>query len=95
MVDSVTRELLDLNDEQTVREAIVRQLKQTALQMGKSFTFFHKETYEVIFLPATGPLRVLKEIDRALEEGKGSLWKVPFRIVRKKGGVIVGAMVVN
>ncbi|MGE0614435.1 MAG: hypothetical protein AB7P04_02245 [Bacteriovoracia bacterium] len=81
---------------ESVRAAILRQLRFSGSQMIRSMTLRDRGAIDLIFLPVMGPVRVVSEVGKAInQEGVLSVWKVPFRLVQKKGGVIAGAVVLN
>jgi hypothetical protein len=87
---TVRQEILPLKEDERVRDAITTQLKQMA---GRSI---RGDFGKMLLYPVFGPFSLIAEAKATLSEGGlKSVWKVPFRFIRKDGAVIVGAFTIG
>jgi hypothetical protein len=94
-LDAVLRELAPIEGDESTRQAIMRQLKINIRQTGEAFLPKPSGPFvELMLFPVAGPYAFFKEGKLALSEGGArSLRKVPSRFIRKKGGIVPGAVI--
>jgi len=79
-----------------LREAVARQLEFSARQTVRSIFLLRSDWQKLTLFPISGPIGVVMDgIGLAKSEGSKSLWKLPFQMIHKDGGVLAGAVILS